>query len=57
MGFSPAAESEAHRDFPTKLPPSAVVRGLDRDRVVDESGNQTVVFGRKASASVQPSPR
>ena len=27
----------------------AVSRGLDRDRVVDESGNQTVVFGRRGS--------
>jgi hypothetical protein len=26
-----------------------VSRGLDRDRVVDESGNQTVVFGRRGS--------
>src|SRR5206468_1188410 len=24
-------------------------RGLDRDRVVDETGNQTVVFGRRGS--------
>ena len=27
----------------------AVSRGLDRDRVVDETGNQTVVFGRRGS--------
>ena len=27
----------------------AVSRGLDRDRVVDESGGQTVVFGRRGS--------
>jgi len=27
----------------------AVSRGLDRDRVVDESGNQTVVFSRRGS--------
>jgi hypothetical protein len=27
----------------------AVSRGLDRDRVTDESGNQTVVFGRRGS--------
>jgi hypothetical protein len=26
-----------------------VSRGLDRDRVVDETGNQTVVFGRRGS--------
>ena len=27
----------------------AVSRGLDRDRVVDETGDQTVVFGRRGS--------
>ena len=27
----------------------AISRGLDRDRVVDESGNQTVVFGRRGA--------
>jgi hypothetical protein len=26
-----------------------VSRGLDRDRVVDETGNQTVVFGRRGA--------
>lgn len=27
----------------------AISRGLDRDRVVDETGSQTVVFGRRGS--------
>ena len=27
----------------------AVGRGLDRDRIVDETGGQTVVFGRRGS--------
>ena len=31
----------------------AVSRGLDRDRVVDETGNQTVVFGRRGSRPFQ----
>jgi hypothetical protein len=35
--------------FPTHEPAVAVSRGLDRDRVVDETGNQTVVFGRRGS--------
>ena len=30
----------------------AVSRGLDRDRVVDETGGQTVVFGRRGSRPV-----
>src|SRR5262249_22142645 len=35
--------------YPTRGPALAVSRGLDRDRVVDETGNQTVVFGRRGS--------
>ena len=35
--------------YPTHGPAVAVSRGLDRDRVVDETGNQTVVFGRRGS--------
>ena len=49
MGFSPAPNPKLIATFPTKSPAVAVGRGLDRDRVVDESGNQTVVFGRKGS--------
>ena len=33
---------------------TAVSRGLDRDRVTDESGNQTVVFGRRGSGPLSP---
>ena len=33
----------------------AVSRGLDRDRVVDETGNQTVVFGRRGARPLHPS--
>ncbi|MDR3458542.1 MAG: hypothetical protein P4N60_13915 [Verrucomicrobiae bacterium] len=49
MGFSPVPNPKLISTFPTKEPAVAVGRGLDRDRVVDESGNQTVVFGRKGS--------
>ena len=49
MGFSPKPNPKLDRPFPTKTPAVAVWRGLDRDRVVDESGNQTVVFGRRGS--------
>ena len=48
-GFSPVPNPKLIATFPTKSPAVAVSRGLDRDRVVDESGNQTVVFGRKGS--------
>ncbi len=49
MGFSPVPNPKLIATHPTREPAVAVGRGLDRDRVVDESGNQTVVFGRKGS--------
>jgi hypothetical protein len=48
-GFSPAPNPKLIATFPTAKPAVAVSRGLDRDRVVDESGGQTVVFGRRGS--------
>ncbi len=48
-GFSPVPNPKLIATFPTKSPAVAVSRGLDRDRVVDESGNETVVFGRRGS--------
>ena len=49
MGFSPKPEPKLIATLPSKHPVVTVSRGLDRDRVVDESGNQTVVFGRRGS--------
>jgi hypothetical protein len=49
MGFSPNPNPKLIASFPTPEPAVAVGRGLDRDRVVDETGNQTVVFGRRGS--------
>jgi hypothetical protein len=48
-GFSPVTNPKLIATFPTRGPAVAVSRGLDRDRVVDETGNQTVVFGRRGS--------
>ncbi len=48
-GFSPRPNPKLIATFPTGKPAVAVSRGLDRDRVVDESGGQTVVFGRRGS--------
>ena len=48
-GFSPAPNPKLIATYPTASPALAVSRGLDRDRVVDESGNETVVFGRRGS--------
>jgi len=49
MGFSPQPNPKLIATFPTHGPAVAVSRGLDRDRVADETGNQTVVFGRRGS--------
>jgi hypothetical protein len=49
MGFSPTPNPKLIATYPTSEPAVAVSRGLDRDRVVDETGNQTVVFGRRGS--------
>jgi hypothetical protein len=49
MGFSPRPNPKLIATFPTHGEAMAVSRGLDRDRVVDETGNQTVVFGRRGS--------
>jgi len=49
MGFSPKPNPKLIATYHTHEPAVAVSRGLDRDRVVDESGNQTVVFGRRGS--------
>ncbi len=49
MGFSPAPNPKLIATYKTHGPALAVGRGLDRDRVVDETGNQTVVFGRRGS--------
>ena len=49
-GFDPKPNPHLIATFPVKEGLAlAVSRGLDRDRVVDESGNQTVVFGRRGS--------
>lgn len=49
-GFDPRPNPKLIATYPIKEGEAlAVSRGLDRDRVVDETGNQTVVFGRRGS--------
>ncbi len=49
-GFSPKPNPHLIATYPVPEGEAlAISRGLDRDRVVDESGNQTVVFGRRGS--------
>jgi len=49
QGFSPRPNPRLIATYPTKGEAIAVSRGLERDRVVDETGGQTVVFGRRGS--------
>jgi hypothetical protein len=48
-GFSPSPRPELIATFKTKGEALAVSKGLDRDRAVDESGNQVSVFGRRGA--------
>jgi hypothetical protein len=49
MGFSPKPTPRLISWFATKGPALAVSKGIDRDRAVDESGNQLAVFGRRGA--------
>jgi hypothetical protein len=48
-GFSPKPVPELIATYKTKGEAIALSKGLDRDRAVDESGNQLAVFGRKGA--------
>ena len=48
-GFSPRPEPELIATYRTKGEAIALSKGLDRDRAVDESGNQVAVFGRRGA--------
>ena len=48
-GFSPRPRPQLIATFKTKGEALAVSKGLDRDRAVDESGNQISVFGRRGA--------
>ncbi len=45
-GFSPRPMPKLIANYRTSGPAMAIAKGLDRDRAVDESGNQVAVFGR-----------
>ncbi|HEV2114309.1 MAG TPA: hypothetical protein VGR50_09165 [Terriglobales bacterium] len=49
FGFSPHPTPRLIATYRTKGPALVVSRGVDRDRAVDESGNQLSVFGRRGS--------
>ncbi len=49
LGFSPRPAPKLIASYRTKSPALAISKGIDRDRAVDESGNQLAVFGRRGS--------
>src|SRR3977135_2387473 len=49
QGFSPRPNPKLIATYPSKGEAICVSRGLERDRVVDETGGQTVVFGRRGA--------
>jgi hypothetical protein len=49
LGFSPRPTPKLIATFRTHAPALAISKGVDRDRAVDESGNQLTVFNRRGS--------
>jgi hypothetical protein len=49
LGFSPHPHPRLVAKYKTPGPALCISKGLDRDRAVDESGNQLSVFGRRGS--------
>ncbi len=48
-GFSPRPTPKLIATYRTTAPALAISKGIDRDRAVDESGNQIAVFGRRGA--------
>jgi len=48
-GFSPRPVPKLIATYHTKQPALAISRGIDRDRAVDETGNQLAVLGRRGA--------
>ncbi len=48
-GFSPRPTPKLIATYRTDGPALAISKGIDRDRAVDESGNQLAVFGRRGA--------
>jgi hypothetical protein len=49
LGFSPRPTPKLIATYHTRGPALAISKGIDRDRAVDESGNQLSVFNRRGS--------
>ena len=53
-GFSPEPKPQLIAMYPTSRAALSLSKGLDRDRAVDETGNQIAVFGRRGARSLDP---
>ncbi len=53
LGFSPRPTPKLIATYKTHGPAIAISKGIDRDRGVDESGNQVTVFNRRGSRPFQ----
>jgi len=53
-GFSPEPRPQLIASYATSKPALSLSKGLDRDRAVDETGNQIAVFGRRGARSLDP---
>ena len=51
-GFSPRPTPKLIATAGTRGPALAISKGIDRDRAVDESGNQLAVFGRRGARQI-----
>jgi hypothetical protein len=51
-GFSPDPKPQLIASYATGKPALSLSRGLERDRGVDETGNQIAVFGRRGSRAL-----
>jgi hypothetical protein len=49
LGFSPRPTPKLIATYRTRGSALAISKGVDRDRAVDESGNQVAVFNRRGS--------
>ena len=49
LGFSPRPTPKLVAEYKSRGPALAISKGIDRDRGVDESGNQLTVFNRRGS--------
>jgi hypothetical protein len=53
-GFSPEPKPQLIASFATERPAMSISKGLDRDRAIDETGNEIAVFGRRGARPLSP---